>query len=169
MDPFIIWAFILFTVALVLFFIELLVPSGGIIGVLAGAALITGLICMFQFNTTSGLFALIASLIALPFLVGLAIKFWPNTPIARLLALETRQPRHMSPKESDQSEMADVEKLMGATGQAITDLRPVGTCMINGRRTECLADGGMIQTGSPVRVVAASGMQIKVRLNEIDI
>lgn len=169
MDPFIIWAFILFTVALVLFFVELLVPSGGMVGVLAGAALVTGLICMFQFNTTSGLLALIASLIALPFLVGLAIKLWPNTPIARLLALETRQQRHMSPEESEQSEITEVKKLMGATGLAITDLRPVGTCMINGRRTECLADGGMIQTGSQVRVVAANGMQIKVRINETDI
>jgi membrane-bound ClpP family serine protease len=52
---------------------------------------------------------------------------------------------------------------VGTTGVAMTDLRPVGTCRFGDGRYECLADRGMIESGSEVEVVAVDGMQVKVR------
>jgi len=39
----------------------------------------------------------------------------------------------------------------------------VGTCLLREQREQCLAVGSMIEAGTRVRVVAADGMQIKVK------
>jgi membrane-bound ClpP family serine protease len=52
---------------------------------------------------------------------------------------------------------------VGHKGEATTELRPVGTCVIDGRREECLATTGVIERGTPIEVVSQDGMYIKVR------
>ena len=166
-EPVILWAIVFLAAALILFFTEVFVPSGGVIGVAAAIALLAGIVLLFKVNTLIGLSAAVVSLMALPILFGVAIKMWPNTPIARLLALQTRQQRLMDPSgEPDMGRegLRPPPPPVEAHGEALTDLRPVGTCKINGQRTECLATGGMINAGCRVRVVSVEGMQIKVRL-----
>lgn len=163
------WAVALLGLALILFFIEIFVPSGGVIGVAAAAALIAGIVILFGIDTRLGLLATFVALVTSPLFFALAIKLWPNTPIARMLTLHTEQRRELEDAdvEDDPNALADpLRRLLGATGQALTDLRPVGTCLINGERTECLAERGVIRAGSEVRVVAVDGMHVKVRQAE---
>ena len=56
--------------------------------------------------------------------------------------------------------------LIGEEGRAATDLKPVGTCIINGQRMDCLSTAGQIKAGTKVRVVFADGIQIKVKAEE---
>ena len=151
------FAVILIAVAMILFFAEVFVPSGGLLGLLAAAALISGIVVLFSFNTTAGVIGLIVSLAALPFLLAFALKIMPNTVIGRMLTLKNPPPR--DPNDDPSVSQATV----GATGQAITDLRPVGTCLIDGKRTDCLAERGVIEAGQRVRVIVVDGMQVKVR------
>ena len=163
MDDPILWAVVCFGIALLLFILELFIPSGGLLGVGMGLALITGIVLLFQVNKTMGLVGALVAVALLPVLIALLLKVWPDTPIARMLMLH-------SPGQPDRDEDEPVpaaahphEHLVGATGTAMTDLHPVGTCRINGQRIECLAEGGIIRRGSNVKVVAADGMQVKVR------
>ena len=151
------FAVILIAIALILFFAEVFIPSGGLLGVLAAAALVAGIVVLFSLSTTAGMIGLIVSLAALPFLIAFALKIMPNTFIGRMLTLKNPPPRDT--EDGGSASHATV----GATGQAITDLRPVGTCLIDGKRTDCLADGGVIEAGQSVRVVVVDGMQVKVR------
>ena len=155
------WGIILLGIALALFFVEVIVPSGGIIGFLSAICMIVGVVMLFKFNTTLGLLGAIFTLIAIPFLFAFAVKVWPNTPIARLLMLK-------NPPREDLSNDAGaaLDQLVGMQGKAMTDLRPVGTCVIEGQRRQCLAVSGLIRSGDSIRVVSADGMEIKVRAED---
>ena len=168
MDNPAVWAVALLGVALVLFFVEIFIPSGGLIGFAAAAALVAGIVMMFRVNTTLGLVSAIVALTWLPFFFALALKLWPNTPLARLLLLKN-EPRPADAFDGVGGEPHSLvaatgeSRLLGLTGEAITDLRPVGLCLLEGQRVECLADAGLIRAGTPVRVVAVDGMHVKVR------
>ena len=160
------WAIICLATAAALFIVEIFVPSGGLIGVLAGVALVAGVTLLFMVDTTVGLVGAIVVLCCVPIFIGLAIKVWPNTPIARILTLSTSQPPVQIANQPSAApvmidEAAPVQ--VGAQGKAMTELRPVGICVFEGKRFDCLAAGPMIAAGTMVKVVEIDGMQIKVR------
>lgn len=154
---YVVWALALLGVAVLLFFVEIMVPSGGVIGFISAMSLIGGIVMLFKFNTQVGLIGAILSLLAVPFLFAFALKLWPSTPIARMLLLK-------NPPRDDDANQGDSPpgNLVGARGKAVTDLRPIGKCLIDGRRIECVAQTGLIRSGSGVHVVSHEGMTIKV-------
>ncbi len=162
-NHYVLWAILLMAVALILFFLEVLVPSGGVLGFSSAVAMIAGVVLFFKVSTTLGLVSAIVALLAVPFLFAFALKLWPNTPIGKLLTLEST-----SNGQANGTTQADpgrsLHQLVGQTGQALTDLHPIGRCLIDGQRFDCLAQTGMIQAGSTVKVVTVSGMEIKVRV-----
>ncbi len=165
------WSLLCFLIALVLFAIEVFVPSGGLLGVLAIIAAIAGIIFLFQINTTLGLVGSIVCVAAIPVLIMSAMKFWPNTPFGRMLIIK-------DPKDSDDmgdaGEQEEVEEnlepdpqpkpqYLNMTGIAQTDLRPVGVCRLGDRKEPCISVGGMIDAGTPIKVIAITGGNIKVQ------
>src|SRR6185369_8076676 len=141
-------------IAVVLFFLELFLPSGGLLGLLAAAALIAGIVLLFMKNTTWGLVGALVTVVALPFVLGLALKLWPNTPIARWMTLRG----DAGEDGGGAATAAGAAALVGRTGKAMTDLRPIGTVVLEGQRVECLAEAGIIRAGATVKVIAADGM-----------
>jgi len=160
-DAAIIWGVLLVALALVLLFAEFFIPSGGLLGILASAALVGGIVLLFYHDTTVGLIGSIAALLALPFLIGLGLRLLPSTPFYKLLTLSERQQPQDTASGRKVSQNGTVT--VGDAGTSVTELRPVGTCQINGQRVECLAERSIIQPGRPVRVIWADGMQVKVR------
>lgn len=170
MSNLIVWAIILLGAAAILLFVELIIPSGTV-ALLAGLCLIGGIVMLFQINTTVGLIGATLAALGVPIVLLLMLKAWPNTPIGRMLTLRNPQEPEVdsegvpiSPESPIDSDNATVP--VGARGVAATDLRPVGICVINGARTECLAETGVIRAGAQVRVVSSDPMQVKVRVEE---
>jgi len=164
-SPLVVWALALIGLALMLFIIEVFIPSGGIIGVASAISLVIGIVLLFWEDQLLGMIAAIVSLLATPFLIGFAIKAWPNTPIGRLLTLQT-PPSQAEPATADAPTKRDATAAglrIGQRGRAVSEMRPVGTCVFDRRREECLANGGLIEAGTPVEIVAIDGRQIKVR------
>jgi len=145
---------------------EVFVP-GGVLGLLGLVSLVAGVVFLFRVDTTVGLIGAIVTVLALPFLVAFGLRIWQDTPIGRALILG----RADGGDDADEAEPGGVEGgaetpggiAPGVKGTAVSDLRPVGTCLLDGRREQCLATGGMIDAGRDVEVVAVDGMQIKVR------
>ena len=173
----VIWAVVLLGLAVTLFALEVFVPSGGILGGGAVASLIGGIVMLFALDTTYGLIGALLALLLLPFAFAFAIRIWPHTPIARMLTLSspTDRPDSQSMYDENEEDGASLidptrtpssrpmpELKVNASGRALTDLRPVGTCVFDGKREECLAVGSTIRAGTPVRVVAVDGMHVKV-------
>ena len=80
-------------------------------------------------------------------------KYFPQTRYAQSLMLKNTiggEP------EVDQS-------LLDQEGVAHSDLRPSGVATINDRRMDVLAEGGMIEAGTGIKVVEVTGMRVVVR------
>jgi membrane-bound serine protease (ClpP class) len=164
------WGFALLGVALVLVAIELFVPSGGLIAILAGIAIVSSVVAFFKYDQTWGLVSLGTYLLLGPMLFAFGFKIWLHSPLAKRVILggpdleaDDEEGAPPSPSSRGQSMRAALEGLIGAEGQAITALRPVGTVKINGQRVDALSESGIIPAGTTVVVTEVVDRQIKVR------
>ncbi len=162
-EVFLLWGFGLFALALVLFVVELFLPTGGVIGALVGVAAISGVVAFFRASTTWGVFSLLFLVVVSPIAFAFALKVWPNTPVGRRLILGSAdEPGDEAPPEPSDADALRAA-LIGAIGTAVTDLRPVGMVQIEGERIEAHAEGGMIESGRPVRITAVLDNRVRVR------
>ncbi len=165
-DGLLVWGVVLLGLAAVLLAVEMIVPSGGLISLAAALSAVGGLVCLTFENTQLGLITTLAVVVASPFIAAFMLKVWPNTPIGRMLILrneDTEQGGGRTARPARHVVDAEALPAVGATGSAKTALRPVGTCVINGHRVECLAEAGMIDAGATVRVVDVDGKEVRVR------
>ncbi|MEM1212237.1 MAG: hypothetical protein AAGI68_08045 [Planctomycetota bacterium] len=156
-ETLLVWAIALMGTAIVMLVVELFLPSGGVLGLLAGVSAIASIVCFFWFNQTAGMFALIFTLLATPFAIYFLLKAIPYTPVFRLAAL------------TDEGVSGPARTLAagpepGQLGSAETNLRPSGTCVIDGQKHDALAVGPWIERGQPVVVTGFSTGQVQVRL-----
>ena len=134
---------------------EVFLP-GLIVGTIGFLLLVTSVVLVFVgYGTSAGVLAafLIGSLTFTAFIVWLNI--FPRTFIGRLLMLRTRQPADRT-AESNRT-------LVGATGEALTPLRPSGTARLGGKRVDVTAVGEFLDPGTIIEVVAADGLRVAVR------
>ena len=59
--------------------------------------------------------------------------------------------------------VSSIKSLVGEHGVADSALRPVGFVRIDGERLDAIAEGEMIEAGTPIEVVNAYDNQLKVR------
>lgn len=154
-----IWAISLMGLALTLMIVEIFLPTGGILGFLAACSAVAGIVLFFWFSMTAGLIALLASIVATPICIIYGLKMAPSTPFFRMLVLD-HQEGITGPPESS----SDDEVHVGSTGTALTDLRPVGACLVDGKKIDCLAVGPQIERDQPIEVIGRSSAQWRVRL-----
>ena len=168
-DAYLLWGFILAGAALGLLFVELLVPSGGLLGLVCGVAAIGSIVAFFKYDTTFGAAALLAYIILTPILLVFVFKLWIQSPLAKRMVLgseDTLAEGDDTVGESQQERLRRLEalrELIGAEGVSVTALRPVGFVKINGRRIDAMAESGIVEADTPVVVTDVYDNQIKVR------
>ena len=137
----------------ILLFLETLLP-GMIAGLIGFICLMAAVILGYRdFGYQTG------SLILAGVLVGLLIgtwcwlKFFPGSRVAKTFI-----------SQGSVGELGvDKPELLNGTGVALTQLRPSGTASINGQRVDVVTEGGLIERGAAVKVVAVEGARIVVR------
>jgi membrane-bound ClpP family serine protease len=142
---------------------EIFIPSGGLISIGALICAIAGVVVMYQVNPTLATVMLVTLIIGVPLGFRAFLKVFPHTPVGRKIILSSQQPTLTEAAGADPSVVAGQGPKVGDTGEALTELRPVGTCKVGGERIECLAESGLIEAGTPIRVVSVSGIETKVR------
>ena len=170
-DSMLLWAFVLLAIALFLLFLELFVPSGGILAIVGAATVVGSLVCFFLYSTSIGLVALGIGIVFGPVLAWLVFRWWVDSPIGRRMILGgDDMDLGQSPEESysasahAQKERASANQdLIGASAVAETPLRPVGVVRIGDRRMQALSEHGIIEAGTTVIVTEALDNQLKVR------
>jgi membrane-bound serine protease (ClpP class) len=133
-----------------LLFMELFVPSGGILGILAVVACGFGVYGFFH----QGHPYLAVSTVAAIILVG----FYTLRYGLRRTALEASMgaAEYTSVDES-------LSHLVGKIGIAHTELRPAGIAIINDRKIDVVSPGSFVADGVEVRVHDVSGNRVVVR------
>ena len=159
LDGTLIAGFVLFGLALVLLLLEFVLPSAGVIAMLCGACLIAAIACFFMHSALWGFAALAFTLGGAPFAIGWGLRIWSTTPLARRAVLSTEL-EVASPKQDSR---------VGATGRALTDMRPIGRIEVDGVVLEAIAEGGFLEAGRAIRVVSgAESGTLRVRAEPTD-
>ena len=153
-------------VLLGMFFVlaEVMIPSGGIISILAVGSMISGYVFAFNDGVVSGFILIGGSFVLLPFVLMLAFKIFPKTAIGKkMIAGGTEY------TEEERKAISHNEKsLVGQVGITKTVLRPSGNIEIAGEAYDVVAEGEIIEINATVQVIEVSGNRIVVReLKEI--
>lgn len=162
-QTYILWGFGLLLASIALVGIEVFVPSGGVIGIVAFLLAVAAVVAFWMVSWVWGTISLLLVLILAPLTVNFALRIMPSTPMGRRLILSGDDEAAAKQALREQERHEIEQSLVGATGVALTDLRPVGAARIEGTRVEVMAEGGSIDAGKAIRVTAVNGNQIRVR------
>lgn len=147
---------ILLIIGLLLILIEFYLP-GAIMGVLGGCFLLASII-VFAMDTGSVLLTF-AYIIGVAIAVGLLIKF-------ALWRIRTAAPGRSIYLESDQQgyQASDFDaSAIGKTGIVVTDLKPGGHILVEGKRRQAISQSGYLPKGTEVIVLGGQEESLIVK------
>jgi len=138
---------------------EIFIPSMGLLSAIAAAVLVYSLYLVFTgISTTVGLIFVGADVMLVPILLVLGLKFLAASP----LSLKKK----LSSSDGVVSQAPELSSYLEKQGTAVTDLRPSGMAMIEGKRLDVVTDGEYVPSGTPVIVTGVTGNQIIVEKNK---
>ncbi len=165
-ESYLIWGIALLAAALLLVMLEAFLPSAGIIGLVAAAVAIGGIVCLFNVSIAWGVIGIVTfiGLGGVGFMFALSVM--PSTRFGRRL-VHGDDPDARDTGDEDAPPPADpnaeFEHLIGREGTVVSDLRPVGAIKIDNTRYQAISEVSYIRSGAKVRVTSIDGTQIKVR------
>ena len=152
-------AFSMLLLGLALVLLDLFIPSHGILSLLGGAALLFAITIGFRQGVRQG--AMMVAIVGFsgPFLFFVIVKWWPHTPIGRLIILQQPEdPELILPEEPPV-----LHELVGKVGEARSDMLPGGAVVVAGQSWDAISEGKPIDAGTPVKVVAIRMGRLVVR------
>lgn len=146
----------LLVVGAILLMLETVLP-GMIAGLIGVFCLIAGVVLGYtEYGARTGSYILAGVVLGLVAGFTVWLRLFPNSPIAKRLVSQ----RTIGDVASEKPE------LLGLSGSALSALRPSGTALIDGRRVDVVSEGGHIERGTPLKVVAVEGLRVVVRAHE---
>ena len=156
MSPFF-WYVAMLAAGLLLIIAEVFIP-GGVAGVMGGLALLGAMgIGLATFPPPWGFLSAVAIVVFGGIGLLLWVQLFPRSQTGKRITLRTDGASYKSAAPLS-------TRLMGATGESVTALRPGGVALIDGKRYDVLADGGeWIAAGAALRVCALRDGNLIVR------
>lgn len=152
-------AIVLQLAGVVVIIAEIILPSGGLLSVLAVGLLGYSIYTVFaDVSTTAGVVLVTIDAVLIPVLVIVGLKLVAKSPVTLRKKLLRR--------EGVTAQDVDLERYLGLEGEAITNLRPAGIARIQGKRVDVVSRGDYIEKGSEIIVSEVTGNQIIVRKRE---
>lgn len=157
-----IWILLLLAVGLGLIVLEVFVPSGGVLGLLAAIALLAGIVTAFvEQGVLAGLAVLAGAFVAVPVVLACAFRWFPSTPLGRRVLPPPPVADDVLP---DAAERRRLRGLVGRCGRTASELVPWGSVEVAGEQFGAMSDGGPIACGEEVDVVGVQGRALVVRI-----
>jgi len=155
--------FFLFAVALVIFAAEVVIPSGGLLTVLGLAALAWAVYQFFTVSTTAGVVSMAVSAVGVPATAIWVLNHIDLLPFGRKIAPPNPEHYRHTLGDTHGTGATSLAEMVGYTGRALSPLRPVGRCEFDGRRIQCVTEGGMIDAGAEVLAVGVQMNNLVVK------
>lgn len=158
MDPFYV-ALMLYFAAIVLAFVDLFVPSGGLLVIVAALGGIAAVLFAFRSGNTAGMAMLTLVIASVPVFAFLAIRIWPHTPMGRRIILKL-------PESTTVAQGIDedpLRELVGHVFQVEAAFLPTGQLRVGHQRFNASAESGFIEAGAHVKVIAVRERNLIVR------
>jgi membrane-bound ClpP family serine protease len=164
MNP-LVWILLLLAAGLLLILLEVFIPSGGVLGLLAVLSLGAGIVTAFvEQGPALGMAVLGGSFLAVPATLMLAFRWFPATPLGRRVLPPPPGPEDVLP---DADRRRRLRELVGRGGRTTSELMPWGSVEIDGELCEAVSEGGPIASGSPVEAVGIEGRALVVRVKTV--
>lgn len=155
--------FVLLAAGFVLLGIELMIPSGGVIGLFTIASFLGS--AWFAYQSWAETNPLYWRIYVVTFVGMIPVTLYgiyhllTKTAFGNRVLLAAPTNEEVTPY---QAEHLHLESLIGQTGKAISPLCPGGLVQIDGERLHAIGDGFIIESGSLVKVVETRGTRIVV-------
>lgn len=135
---------------------EIVIPSGGILSIMAALVFGYSLYTVFTgFSPGVGMAFVMADMVIIPVLVYVGLRLLAQSPVTLRTTL--------SREEGIVSQSPGLEAYVGKTGVSKSDLRPSGIAIIDEKRVDVVTRGEYIPKETPIVVHAVTGNQIIVR------
>ena len=135
---------------------EIIIPSGGILGIITVGLMGYSLYLVFTtISTFVGMVFVIADIIMFPVILFAGIKLLAKSPATLKTSL--------SKTNGFSSQSDELIEFIGLSGIVATDLRPAGTATINNRRVDVVSRGEYIDKGAGIIVLAVEGNRVVVK------
>jgi membrane-bound ClpP family serine protease len=147
---FLAYALGLFALALVIFVIDIMIPSGGVLIGVTGLLILGSVYCAFLHSVTTGIWMVIATCLSMPLMFWMFLVMWPRTPMGKRLIVEP------TPADefvwSDAGESGTATTLLNAIGLTLGEMLPSGLVQIGDKTYEAFSETGPIEKGVQVKV-----------------
>ncbi len=138
---------------------EIILPSAGVLSLIAAGLFCYSLYLVFTtVSTFAGSIFLAVDMIILPVVVIYGLKLLARSPATLKKTL--------SREDGVLSQAPDLENWLGRSGVAATNLRPAGSALIDGRRLDVVSRGEYVDKDSEIIVIKVTGNQIIVKMND---
>lgn len=160
-----VWILLLLGVGLALIVLEVFVPSGGVLGLLAVLALGAGVVTTFvEQGLATGLTVLAGVFVAVPVVLMLAFRWFPATPLGRRVLPPPPRAEDVLP---DAAQRQRLRGFVGRGGRSTSELVPWGSVEVGGEPFEAVSEGEPITVGSDVDIVGVQGRALVVRVRAV--
>ncbi len=150
---------ILQLIGIVVIIAEIILPSGGLLSLLAAGLFGYSLYLVFvEISSSAGMAFIMADLILIPILVYFGIKFLAKSPVT----LQTQ----LSKADGVTSQSEEDNAYLGRQGTAVTDLRPSGVARFDDERLDVVTQGEYLEKQTDIVVIAVQGNQIVVKAKD---
>ena len=158
------WVLVLLVVGLCVMVLEVFVPSGGILGFLSVTAIVAAIATAFlEQGPTAGMAVLAVAVVAVPVVLSLAFRWFPETPLGRRVLPPPPIAAEMLPDASGRQHTRD---LVGRSGHTVIALLPWGSVDFDGEQLDAVSESGPIEAGVAVEAVGAPGRALIVRRSD---
>lgn len=156
-----IWVASLLLVGLAVMVLEVFVPSGGVLGFLSLAAIVAAIVMAFmEQGAAFGMAVLAVAFAAVPAVLALAFRWFPDTPLGRRVLPPPPGPEDVIPATDRRRRLRE---LVGREGRVVSELLPWGAVAVGEEQFEAVSETGPIVAGAEIEVVGVQGGALVVR------
>jgi membrane-bound ClpP family serine protease len=163
-DQTLLWAILLLLLGISCLVLEMFIPSGGLLGVLAALSIIGAIALAFMTGPIQGIVMTMFVTLLIPIMLAVAVKLWPETPLGRLILL--RRPQGADEVLPQTEAYRTINALIGKRGVAKSMMLPSGVVLVEGKNYDAVSNGLPIEPGQKVRVIGIDTQRLVVRVDE---
>lgn len=142
-------------VGLIVIILEFVIPSAGLLAVIAIAAFGYSISLAFHISDQTGIYFVVSDLFLIPICIMIGSKILAKSPLTLRKTLDK--------KDGVVSQDMGLVKLIGKRGIVVNDLRPAGRTDIDGQSFDVVSTGEYIEKGKEVVVSEVDGNRIVVK------
>jgi len=156
-----VWSILLLVLGLVFLALEFVIPSGGVLGVLCALSFLAAIVVGFFAGPWTGTALLLAVCTIVPLSVSAAVRWWPDTPVGKLMLVE--RPRSSDEVLPETVAYRGLKDLIGRHGHSKSLMMPGGHVIIEGKTYDAVSEGQPIDPHQPIIVIGISTQRLVVR------